>query len=65
MGTWKQWLKGLAAASLQAIGSAGSLFLFDNKDFNFSHAGIVLLGKAIGGSVLISVFLYLKNPPKE
>ena len=65
MGTWKQWLKGLAAASLQAIGSAGSLYLVDNKDFNFSHAGLILLGKAIGASILVAVFLYLQHPPKE
>lgn len=57
------WLKGLFAAIIGAIANSGVNMVAAPDQFNFSHAGLVLLAKTAGASALLALFMYLKQSP--
>lgn len=57
------WLKGLVAAVIGAAASSGVNIIAAPDQFNFSHAGLILLGKTAGASALLALFMYLKQSP--
>jgi len=60
---WRLWFKSLAAAVIGGAASAGLLVYADPQHFNFSHDGLVALGKLAGGGAILALLAYLKQSP--
>jgi hypothetical protein len=63
MSNLKIWIHGLLAAVVGGASTAASAALVDNVTFNFSHAGLVALGKISASAAAISTIAYLKQSP--
>ena len=63
MGNLKAWIHGLLAAVIGGASTAASAALVDSGRFNFSHAGLIALGKISASAAAISAFAYLKQSP--
>lgn len=57
------WLYGLLAAAIGAVGSAVPLVIVAPESFNFSHAGLLKLAEMCAVNALLAVGLYLKQSP--
>lgn len=63
MNGWRSWAHGLGAAVIGAAATAGSAALAVPDAFNFSHHGLVNLGKVMLVPALYSALAYLKQSP--
>lgn len=63
MSNLKIWLHGLLAAVIGGASTAASAALVDTVTFNFSHAGLIALGKISASAAAISTIAYLKQSP--
>ncbi len=63
MGNWRVWLKGLLAAVIGGAANTVTAAFVDPQHFNFSHDGLIALGKFAGAGAVIGFFLYLKQSP--
>lgn len=63
MNTWKSWLHSLFAAAIGGAATALSGVLTMPETFNFSHDGLVHIGKIAAGGAIIPVLTLLKQSP--
>ena len=59
----KTWLHGLFAGAIGSFSTAAGGVLTLPGVFNFSHAGLINLGKIILIPTLLTIFAYLKQSP--
>lgn len=59
---WRMWVRGLAAAVVNSVASAGVVAIVDPSDFNLT-SGLPKLGSVCGGAAIMGFFLYLKQHP--
>lgn len=57
------WLKGLFAAAISTFATTASGLVMLPTVFNFSHDGIINIGKLAGAPALVAVFTYLQKSP--
>ncbi len=63
MSNLKIWIHGLFAAVIGGAATAASAALVDSGTFNFSHAGLMALGKISLTAGAIATIAYLKQSP--
>jgi hypothetical protein len=60
---WKVWFHGFGAAAIGGAASAAAATFAEPQDFNFTHAGLVALGKVVAAGAIIPALAYLKQSP--
>ncbi len=60
---WRAWVKSLAAAVIGGAANSVTAAFVDPQHFNFSHDGLIGLGKFAGAGAVIAFFMFLKQSP--
>jgi len=60
---WKAWLHGFGAAVIGGASSAAAAAFAEPQDFNFTHSGLIALGKVLAAGAAMPALAYLKQSP--